>query len=83
MTEVSRLQSVSGKSIVVLTPPPLAYDSLFEANVAKGNFISTISHELRSPLHGILASCEFFRESVLSDYERDLIGNLVWVCHVE
>lgn len=74
MTEVSRLQSVSGMCRNIDTPLSAAYSHLNEANVAKGNFISTISHELRSPLHGILASCEFFRESVLSDYERDLIG---------
>ncbi|KAJ4379401.1 hypothetical protein N0V86_005446 [Didymella sp. IMI 355093] len=33
---------------------------------AKSDFISTVSHELRSPLHGILGSCE-----LLSDYGLD------------
>ncbi|KAI5778331.1 hypothetical protein EDC01DRAFT_635007 [Geopyxis carbonaria] len=46
------------------------------ANVAKGNFISTISHELRSPLHGILASCELFRESIMDEFQRDLVGTI-------
>ncbi|KAF2432392.1 hypothetical protein EJ08DRAFT_710304 [Tothia fuscella] len=31
---------------------------------AKGDFINSISHELRSPLHGIMASGELLRESV-------------------
>ncbi|KFA53335.1 hypothetical protein S40293_06679 [Stachybotrys chartarum IBT 40293] len=34
------------------------------ANQAKSNFVSTISHELRSPLHGILASNELLRGAV-------------------
>jgi signal transduction histidine kinase len=41
--------------------------SRFEAlaiSRAKSDFISSISHELRSPLHGILASGELLRESV-------------------
>jgi signal transduction histidine kinase/DNA-binding NarL/FixJ family response regulator len=41
--------------------------SRFEAlaiSRAKSDFISSISHELRSPLHGILASGELLREAV-------------------
>lgn len=33
------------------------------ADRAKGDFISNVSHELRSPLHGILASVEFLADS--------------------
>lgn len=34
------------------------------ANLAKSSFVSSISHELRSPLHGILASSELLRASI-------------------
>ncbi|KAK3333088.1 hypothetical protein B0T19DRAFT_458192 [Cercophora scortea] len=34
------------------------------ASRAKSNFVSSISHELRSPLHGILASSELLREGL-------------------
>ncbi|KAF2746805.1 hypothetical protein M011DRAFT_477651 [Sporormia fimetaria CBS 119925] len=36
---------------------------ILSADKAKSEFISSISHELRSPLHGILASAEFLVES--------------------
>ncbi|KAF2397682.1 hypothetical protein EJ06DRAFT_532676 [Trichodelitschia bisporula] len=34
-----------------------------EVSRAKSDFISSVSHELRSPLHGILASAELFKEA--------------------
>jgi signal transduction histidine kinase/CheY-like chemotaxis protein len=34
---------------------------------AKSDFISTVSHELRSPLHGILGSCELLSDHGLDD----------------
>jgi signal transduction histidine kinase/GAF domain-containing protein len=40
---------------------------------AKSDFISSISHELRSPLHGILASGELLRESI---HDPALLANL-------
>jgi signal transduction histidine kinase len=43
---------------------------------AKSDFISSISHELRSPLHGILAGTELLRESALSTRELSLLGTI-------
>ena len=40
---------------------------------AKSDFISSISHELRSPLHGILATTELLRETISSREERSLL----------
>ncbi|KAF2671501.1 hypothetical protein BT63DRAFT_423704 [Microthyrium microscopicum] len=54
----------------------MAEVSRFEAlaiSRAKSDFISSISHELRSPLHGILASGELLREAV---DDPALISNL-------
>jgi len=46
------------------------------ADRAKGDFISNVSHELRSPLHGILASVEFLADTVLDGFQRNLIDTV-------
>ena len=42
------------------------------ADKAKETFISSISHELRSPLHGVLASVEFLQETKLSAFQQEM-----------
>ncbi|KAF3907021.1 hypothetical protein AA313_de0206862 [Arthrobotrys entomopaga] len=44
------------------------------ADKAKGAFISNISHELRSPLHGILASAELLDDTKLNFLQRDFLA---------
>ena len=46
------------------------------ADRAKGIFISNISHELRSPLHGILASAEFLSDTRLDVLQRTFIDTV-------
>lgn len=46
------------------------------ANQKKGDFIGSISHELRSPLHGILASAEFLGEERLSSFVKGLVDTI-------
>lgn len=43
------------------------------ADQQKGDFIGSISHELRSPLHGILASCEFLAETETTSFQQSLV----------
>ncbi|KAJ5999827.1 hypothetical protein N7481_000236 [Penicillium waksmanii] len=43
------------------------------ADRAKGAFISSISHELRSPLHGVLGTAELLRDSVNTYTQRGLV----------
>jgi len=43
------------------------------ADQQKSDFIGSISHELRSPLHGILASCEFLDDTKLDSFQQSLI----------
>ncbi|GAO52066.1 hypothetical protein SAICODRAFT_68711 [Saitoella complicata NRRL Y-17804] len=51
--------------------------SAVEADQAKGLFISNISHELRSPLHGILASAELLSEAPdLSSADRTFLRTI-------
>lgn len=43
---------------------------------AKTTFIASMSHELRSPLHGILGAAEFFRDTPLTSYQSGLIASI-------
>ena len=43
------------------------------ADRQKGDFIACISHELRSPLHGILASAEFLSEAIEDRFQLSLV----------
>ncbi|KAF2441780.1 hypothetical protein P171DRAFT_418563, partial [Karstenula rhodostoma CBS 690.94] len=44
-----------------------------QADQQKSDFIASISHELRSPLHGVLASCEFLEDTELSQFQQSLV----------
>jgi hypothetical protein len=46
------------------------------ADQKKGDFIGSISHELRSPLHGILASAEFLGEEVTGAFAKGLVETI-------
>ncbi|OAP60405.1 hypothetical protein AYL99_05407 [Fonsecaea erecta] len=46
------------------------------ADKQKSDFVGTISHEMRSPLHGLLASVEFLAETDLSGFQRSLISTI-------
>lgn len=43
---------------------------------AKSDFISTISHELRSPLHGILGSVECLQEQPMDSFSTGLVSQV-------
>lgn len=43
---------------------------------AKTTFIASMSHELRSPLHGILGSVEFLQETATDAYQSGLINSI-------
>ncbi|KAL8894794.1 MAG: hypothetical protein Q9192_004045 [Flavoplaca navasiana] len=49
--------------------------SLYESR-QKGDFIGSISHELRSPLHGILASAEFLCETNFDAFQGNLVDTI-------
>ncbi|KAF2262728.1 hypothetical protein CC78DRAFT_467373, partial [Lojkania enalia] len=42
------------------------------ADAAKGDFISSISHELRSPLHAIQGSCELLMETSIDAFQQSM-----------
>ncbi|KAJ5748614.1 uncharacterized protein N7511_010310 [Penicillium nucicola] len=43
------------------------------ADRQKGDFIGSISHELRSPLHGVLAAAEFLGDTQLDQFQESLL----------
>ncbi|KAF1933546.1 uncharacterized protein M421DRAFT_52569, partial [Didymella exigua CBS 183.55] len=45
-----------------------------KASEQKNDFIGSISHELRSPLHGILASCEFLQDTHCTSSQQSLVN---------
>lgn len=46
---------------------------------AKTTFIASMSHELRSPLHGILGAVEFLKSTSTSSHQTDLV-NSIYTC---
>lgn len=46
------------------------------ADRTKSDFISSISHELRSPLHGILASVEFLQDTAINSFQHSMIDTI-------
>lgn len=69
--ELSFLNSF-GKTIMVECS---RLDTLL-ADKQKADFIGSISHELRSPLHGILAGAEFLSETAANAFQRSLIATV-------
>ncbi|KAL8937012.1 MAG: hypothetical protein Q9216_004641 [Gyalolechia sp. 2 TL-2023] len=49
--------------------------SIYESR-QKGDFIGSISHELRSPLHGILGSTEFLYETNFDAFQGSLVDTI-------
>ena len=49
---------------------------MIAADRAKSDFISSISHELRSPLYGILASVEFLQDTAVDLFQNSMIDTI-------
>jgi signal transduction histidine kinase len=46
------------------------------ADRQKGSFVGIVSHGLRSPLHGILASVEFLSDSDLTSFQESIVNTI-------
>jgi two-component system sensor histidine kinase RpfC len=47
-----------------------------EANQAKGRFIANVSHEMRTPLNGVIAMADVLRETTLTDSQREIVETM-------
>ncbi|RDW76029.1 hypothetical protein BP5796_06850 [Coleophoma crateriformis] len=46
------------------------------ADHTKSTLISSISHELRSPLHGVLGSLELLQDTTITEYQRSVVDTI-------
>jgi two-component system, sensor histidine kinase RpfC len=47
-----------------------------EANQSKGRFLANVSHEMRTPLNGVIAMADVLRETNLTESQRELVETL-------
>ncbi len=47
-----------------------------EANQAKGRFLANVSHEMRTPLNGVIAMADLLRETQLNEGQQEIVETL-------
>jgi two-component system sensor histidine kinase RpfC len=47
-----------------------------DANRAKGRFLANVSHEMRTPLNGVIAMADVLRETSLSESQREIVETM-------
>jgi two-component system sensor histidine kinase RpfC len=47
-----------------------------DANQAKGRFLATVSHEMRTPLNGVIAMADVLRETKLNESQKEIVETL-------
>jgi two-component system sensor histidine kinase RpfC len=53
-----------------------------EANQAKGRFLANVSHEMRTPLNGVIAMADVLRETRLNESQREIVDTLGTSAHL-
>ena len=47
-----------------------------DANQAKGRFLANVSHEMRTPLNGVIAMADVLRETKLTESQKEIVDTL-------
>ena len=47
-----------------------------DANQAKGRFLANVSHEMRTPLNGVIAMADVLRETKLTESQKEIVETL-------
>ncbi|HZQ59834.1 MAG TPA: ATP-binding protein, partial [Casimicrobiaceae bacterium] len=53
-----------------------------DANKAKGRFLANVSHEMRTPLNGVIAMADVLRDTSLNDSQREIVETLGTSAHL-
>ena len=53
-----------------------------EANAAKGRFLANVSHEMRTPLNGVIAMADVLRETNLNEAQREIVETMTTSAHL-
>jgi len=53
-----------------------------EANQAKGRFLANVSHEMRTPLNGVIAMADVLRETRLNESQKEIVDTLATSAHL-
>ncbi|KAK5064278.1 hypothetical protein LTR84_000111 [Exophiala bonariae] len=54
----------------------LSHLDTLDADEAKTSFVASISHELRSPLHGVLGAANFLYDSKLNRFQLEMVDSI-------
>ena len=53
-----------------------------EANAAKGRFLANVSHEMRTPLNGVIAMADVLRETNLNEAQHEIVETMTTSAHL-
>jgi two-component system sensor histidine kinase RpfC len=53
-----------------------------QASAAKGRFLANVSHEMRTPLNGVIAMADVLRETSLNESQREIVDTLGTSAHL-
>ena len=69
----AELSAINQRQAVLIAELEVARDQANAANAAKSNFLGVISHELRTPMNGVLGAAQLLRMSELTERQAGFV----------